>query len=385
MQKNKFFIVFLFVLNLVLALSFVFSSLLLPKYKVYAEELTSAKSMVVIEASTKRVLAEKNMNDQRAMASTTKIMTALLTVENVKNLDEIVSINDNAVGIEGTSMYLRKGEQLTVRELLYGLMLPSGNDAAMALAYYVGGSEEKFVEMMNDKAKSLNLKNTHFANPHGLDAEGHYTSAYDLAVITAEGLKNEAFKEIVSTKNVKVKGSKDGEPRFLSNKNKLLRTFDGCNGVKTGFTDNAGRCFVGSAERDGMTLICVVLSCGPMFEDTANLLDQCFNKYKMREILKEFEVGERIDVISGEKNNVETLTKNAFSYPLSDEEYLNLKIVRNCPESLQAPIKKEQEVGNLQIYLNNNLLFSEKIYTISEVKSTKYLDKIWEVVDNWNI
>ena len=385
MQKNKFFIAFLFVLNLILALGFVFSCFLLPKYKVYADGETSAKSMVVIEAGSGRVLLDKNMDEQRAMASTTKIMTALLTVENVKNLDEVVEINDKAVGIEGTSMYLRKGEKLSVRELLFGLMLPSGNDAAMALAYHVGGSEENFVRMMNEKAESLMLKNTHFANPHGLDADGHYTSAYDLAIITAEGLKNQAFRDIVSTKNVKVKGSKAGEPRFLSNKNKLLRTFEGCNGVKTGFTDNAGRCFVGSAERDGMTLVCVVLNCGPMFEDCAKLLEQCFNKYKMREILKEFEVGERVAVSSGEKQFVETLTKKAFSYPLSDEEYLNLKIVKNLPKSLEAPIKKDEEIGNVEIYLDNNLLFSEKIYTISEVKSIKYLDKIWEVVDNWNI
>ncbi len=385
MQKNKLLIFFLFALNLILAISFVFSSFLLPKYKVYADSETSAKAMVVIEASTGRVLLNKNMNDQRAMASTTKIMTALICVEKVPNLDEVVLIHDNAVGIEGTSMYLRKGEKLSVRELLYGLMLPSGNDAAMALAYYVGGSEENFVKMMNEKAQALGLKNTHFANPHGLDAEGHYTSAYDLAIITAEAMKHKDFKDIVSTKNVRVKGSKADEPRFLSNKNKLLRTFDGCNGVKTGFTDNAGRCFVGSAERDGMTLVCVVLSCGPMFEDCSKLLEKCFNKYKMREILKEFEIGEKIAVTSGEKKYVETLTKKAFSYPLSDEEYSNIKIVKNCSESLEAPIKKEQEVGNLEIYLNNDLLFSEKIYTISEVKSIKYLDKIWEVVDNWNL
>ena len=367
-----------------MAVSFIFSCILSPQ-NVIAEGETSAKAMVVIDANTKRVLKEKNKETELAMASTTKIMTALVTIKNVKNLDEIVNINDNAVGIEGTSMYLRKGEKLTVRELLFGLMLPSGNDAAMALAYHVGKSEENFVNMMNEQAKALNLKHTHFANPHGLDAEGHYTSAYDLAVIAAEALKFDAFKEIVTTKHIKVTGSKENEPRFLSNKNKLLKTLNGCNGVKTGFTDNAGRCFVGSCERDGLTLVCVVLNCGPMFEDCARLIEECFKKYKLREILLPYAESDEIAVENGEKLYVKTGTKHGFTYPLSDEEYLRLKIVKDCPESLQAPIKRDQIIGKIEIYLDNNLLFSENVYTIEDVKSIKYLDKIWEVVDNWNI
>lgn len=384
MQKNKIFYLIILILALVMAVSFIFSCILSPQ-NVIAEGETSAKAMVVIDANTKRVLKEKNKETELAMASTTKIMTALVTIKNVKNLDEIVNINDNAVGIEGTSMYLRKGEKLTVRELLFGLMLPSGNDAAMALAYHVGKSEENFVNMMNEQAKALNLKHTHFANPHGLDAEGHYTSAYDLAVIAAEALKFDAFKEIVTTKHIKVTGSKENEPRFLSNKNKLLKTLNGCNGVKTGFTDNAGRCFVGSCERDGLTLVCVVLNCGPMFEDCARLIEECFKKYKLREILLPYAESDEIAVENGEKLYVKTGTKHGFTYPLSDEEYLRLKIVKDCPESLQAPIKRDQIIGKIEIYLDNNLLFSENVYTIEDVKSIKYLDKIWEVVDNWNI
>lgn len=384
LKNRKIFVIGLIILAVIMISSFLCSSFLTSKNKVLAEDCP-AKSMVVIEADSRRVLNDKNKDERLAMASTTKIMTALVTCKNVKDFDEVVAINDNAVGIEGTSMYLKKGEKLTVKELLYGLMLPSGNDTAMALAYYVGGSEERFVEMMNEQAKELNLQNTHFANPHGLDAGGHYTSAYDLAIITAEALKNDTFKEIVSTKNIRVTGSKENEPRFLSNKNKLLKTLEGCTGVKTGFTDNAGRCFVCSCTRDGMTLISVVLNCGPMFEESAKLLNACFEKYKMREILEPYAQGENIKVSNGESDFVQTVTKHGFSYPLTDEEFNNIKIVRNQPEILDAPVVKEQKIGEIEIYLDKNLLFKENIYTMENVKSTKYLDKIWEIVDEWNI
>lgn len=384
LKNRKIFVIGLIILAVIMISSFLCSSFLTSKNKVLAEDCP-AKSMVVIEADSRRVLNDKNKDERLAMASTTKIMTALVTCKNVKDFDEVVAINDNAVGIEGTSMYLKKGEKLTVKELLYGLMLPSGNDAAMALAYYVGGSEERFVEMMNEQAKDLNLQNTHFANPHGLDAGGHYTSAYDLAIITAEALKNDTFKEIVSTKNIRVTGSKENEPRFLSNKNKLLKTLEGCTGVKTGFTDNAGRCFVCSCTRDGMTLISVVLNCGPMFEESTKLLNTCFEKYKMREILEPYAQGENIKVSNGESDFVQTVTKHGFSYPLTDEEFNNIKIVRNQPEILDAPVVKEQKIGEIEIYLDKNLLFKENIYTMENVKSTKYLDKIWEIVDEWNI
>ncbi len=384
LKNRKIFVIGLIILAVIMISSFLCSSFLTSKNKVLAEDCP-AKSMVVIEADSRRVLNDKNKDERLAMASTTKIMTALVTCKNVKDFDEVVAINDNAVGIEGTSMYLKKGEKLTVKELLYGLMLPSGNDAAMALAYYVGGSEERFVEMMNEQAKELNLQNTHFANPHGLDADGHYTSAYDLAIITAEALKNDTFKEIVSTKNIRVTGSKENEPRFLSNKNKLLKTLEGCTGVKTGFTDNAGRCFVCSCTRDGMTLISVVLNCGPMFEESAKLLNACFEKYKMREILEPYAQGENIKVSNGESDFVQTVTKHGFSYPLTDEEFNNIKIVRNQPEIIDAPVVKEQKIGEIEIYLDKNLLFKENIYTMENVKSTKYLDKIWEIVDEWNI
>ena len=351
---------------------------------VFADDSPS-KAMVVIEKNSKRVLNEKNKDECLAMASTTKIMTALITCENTKNFDEVIFVDDRAVGIEGTSMYLKHGEKFTVKELLLGLMLPSGNDAAMALAYHVGGSEENFVKMMNEKVEKLQLKNTHFVNPHGLDAEGHFTSAYDLACITAEAMKNEMFREIVATKNVAITDYENSEPRFLHNKNRCFKFLEGCTGVKTGFTDNAGRCFVCSAERNGMELIAVVLNCGPMFEECARLIDEGFKNYKLYNLIEGYSFGDEIKVESGEKDFVGTVTKESFSYPLTNEEYTKVNIVRNQPDSLEAYIEKDKIIGSLEVYLGEELLHKQKIYTLDEVKSIKYLDKIWEVVDNWNI
>ena len=235
-----------------------------------AENLyTSASGGCVIEGSTGRVLFEKNKDKKLAMASTTKIMTAITAIENCDDLDEKFEVSPKAVGIEGTSLYLRKGDVYSTRDLLYALMLISGNDASVAIAEHIAGSTSEFVTLMNEKAKEIGAVNSHFANTHGLDEDGHYTTAYDLAKITAYALNNDTFREIVSTQSTKIINSKDGqeEARYLRNKNKLLFKLDGCIGVKTGFTNDAGRCLVSAIERNGMRLISVVLNCGPMFEE----------------------------------------------------------------------------------------------------------------------
>ena len=381
-MENKRFLFFCVFALLVLIISncFNFNG---PKTAVAEESF--AKAMVLIEKNSGRVLNEKNKDEKLPMASTTKIMTALIACQNTTDFNQIVNINDAAVGIEGSSMYLKKGEKLSVKDLLFGLMLPSGNDAAMALAYHIGGSEENFVKMMNQKAKELNLKNTHFVNPHGLDAQGHYTSAYDLALISAEAMKNDMFRGIVATKNATIPGSDEFQPRYLHNKNRCFKFLDGCTGVKTGFTDNAGRCFVCSAERDGMELIAVVLNCQPMFEECARLIENGFEKYKMYCLIDEYCIGDEIKVLDGEKDFVKTITKSKFSYPLTEEEYLQVNIVRNQPEFLEAEVEKDKVIGCLEIYLGKDLLNKQEIYTLEKIKSIKYLDKIWEVVDNWNV
>ena len=283
---------------------------------------TTAKACVVMERNSGRVLYEKNPHEQLPMASTTKIITAL-TVLNNCNLDEVVTVPAKACGIEGSSIYLRQGEKLTVKELLYGLMLRSGNDCAIALALHVGGSIEGFAQMMNKTAADLGCQNSNFVNPHGLHDANHYTSASDLATITCQALKNEQFAEIVSTKSVKIANDGYDYPRVLVNKNKLLANFCDADGVKTGFTKKAGRCFVGSATRNGMQVVVVVLNCGPMFEETAKMLDVAFANYTNVCIVPQNKLCGAI--YKGGKPTY-YCCKEQFCYPVTSQEKLTRKI-----------------------------------------------------------
>lgn len=376
-MKRK--IIFNLLLVLIVNLTFIF-----PKHNVYADSIPSAaKSMVVIEQDSNRILYEKNCNEKLAMASTTKIVTALTVLNNCKNLEEIVDINDNAVGIEGTSIYLRKGEKLSVKELLYGLILASGNDCATALAYHIGGDVSTFCKMMRQTAENCGATNSNFMNAHGLDENGHYTTALDLAKITAVALKNKDFQDIITTKNIRITGSAKDSYRYLKNKNKLLWTNEYCNGVKTGFTDNAGRCFVGSATKDNMTIITVVFNCGPMFEETEQLFNLTFDNYQMVNLLQPYKYLKQIKVEDGKEEYIKVYTKKGFSYPLSNEERNKITINIDLPHTLQAPLEKEKIVGNLNIYLENNLLFSEKIYTMNSVKSTNFYDNLKTILNEW--
>ncbi len=248
-----------------------------------APKLT-AKSAALVEASTGRLLYGLNEDKRLPMASTTKVMTALVAIEHGELGEEIV-IPPQACGIEGSSMYLEAGEKQTLENLLYGLMLRSGNDAATAIALHIGGTVTGFAQMMNDTAVRLGCENTRFVNPHGLPADGHYTTASDLARIAAYAMCNPVFSRITSTERATVPW--DGKPwdRAMVNKNKLLYTYEGANGVKTGYTKAAGRCLVAGAVREDMQLVSVVLSCGPMYEECADLLDFGFESYDMRVVL----------------------------------------------------------------------------------------------------
>ena len=279
MKRSKIYSILCLFFVVIFLLSFLFGGLRVLRGRTLASDYyTSAKAMCTMEVNSKRILYSKNMDEKMAMASTTKIMTAITAIENSNDLDKKFEISPKAVGISGTSLYLRKGEIFSLRELLYGLMLVSGNDASVAIGEKVAGSVQSFVELMNKTAEKIGAKNTHFDNTHGLDSKTHYTTAYDLALITSYAMQNEIFKEIVSTKNIKITNS-DGKVRYLKNKNKLLTSLDGCNGVKTGFTDDAGRCYVGSCEREGMTIVCVVLNCGPMFEECGAFINKAFDEY----------------------------------------------------------------------------------------------------------
>lgn len=347
-------------------------------------DFSSAKSMCVIEASSGRILREKECNIQLPMASTTKIMTALIALENCIDLDEVFDVDNRASGIEGTSMYLQTNERLTMRELLYGLMLNSGNDAATAIAYKIGGGElQNFVNMMNKKCEQLNLKNTHFANPHGLDNENHYTSSYDLALITAKAMENETFREIVSTKVKKVSGNSKVEARFLRNKHKLLGQMEGCEGVKTGFTDNARRCCVTSVKRENMRLICVVLNCQDMFEESKKQLEQAFKDYKLECTLEPYYLVGSTKVDNGKIDEIKLITANSHFYPLKQGEKDLLRYEMTQIQTLTAPVNKGQIIGKLQIYFVNELIGEEDVVALESVEENTVFDKVQDVIDKW--
>ncbi len=272
-------------LLLLLAVSLMVSCVILPIQGEQADApylpppSVSAQSAVLMLAQTGDRVYEKEADIRLPMASTTKIMTALVALD-LADPDQVITVAPEAVGTEGSSIYLTEGEALTLEQLLYALLLESANDAAVAIACGVSGSVEKFAAEMNKKAAALGLKNTHFVNPHGLDHEEHYTTAYELAVITRHALQNPLFKTIVSTRKTTIPHESPDSARLLVNHNKMLRLYEGCIGVKTGFTKRSGRCLVSAAERDGVTLISVTINAPDDWDDHADLLDYGFSKYR---------------------------------------------------------------------------------------------------------
>lgn len=372
------------ILSLLFALLFLFSFLYSGiKVLTMADgSLTSAKSMCTMEAGSKRVLYSKNMNEELPMASTTKIMTAITAIENCDNLDKSFEISPKAVGISGTSLYLRKGEVFTMRDLLYGLMLISGNDASVAIGEEISGSDKAFVNLMNETAKKIGANNTHFDNTHGLDSKSHYTTAYDLALITSYAMQNETFREIVSTKNIKITNA-EGKTRYLKNKNKLLTSLEGCDGVKTGFTDDAGRCYVASCTRDEMTVVCVVLNCGPMFEEAGMLLNKAFEEYHLIDLTSGYSYIDKIKVKEGEKDYIQIGTYQKYLYPLKVEEFKKVKYVYNIQKEIEAPVTKGSEVGEIKIFIDKNLHFCEKVYTMGNVRRNSIWQKLKDLIEQW--
>lgn len=345
---------------------------------------SSAKAMCVLEAESERIIAEKKYDLKLAMASTTKIATAITAIEHLTDdLDTKYIVPDSAVGIEGTSMYLKKGEEISKRELLYGLMLSSGNDSAMALALLTSNTEKEFCELMNETAKKAGAINTNFVNPHGLDTDNHYTTAKDLALITAYALKNKLFAEISATKNCVIEKTNKYETRYLRNKNKLLHTLDNCIGVKTGFTDNAGRCIVVATEKNNMKLICVLFNCPDMFEEGARLLNYLNNNYDMIEVVKANNYITSIPVKNGNKNIIRLYAQDSFIYPLSKEEQKSLEVVYDFPKSVEAPVDKEKIIGKINIFMNKQLLFSTNICTIDSVEILNKNKELSDIIQNW--
>lgn len=276
-------------------------------------QAVSAKRAYVVDAISGRVLYEREPDQRSLIASTTKIMTALVVCEQCNVLDRM-RIPKEAVGIEGSSMYLKEGEVLSIQELLYGLMLSSGNDAAVALAIYCGGTVEGFAGLMNDKARNLKLTGTHFENPNGLDSPGHYSTAHDLAVLASYAMENPIFYKTVSAKSVKT-----GD-RYLTNHNKLLWQVEGADGVKTGFTKAAGRILVSSATRNGRRLITVTIDDPNDWQDHKALLEEGFSRYRIERVVNAGDQVGTLEVAGGVDQRVAVLAAADFDYALAPEE-----------------------------------------------------------------
>lgn len=337
-----------------------------------------AGGAALMEVGTMRLLAEKDAHRRLPMASTTKIMTALLALEHC-SLDEIVTVPREAYGVEGSSMYLNQGEKLLLSDLLYGLMLTSGNDAAVAIACHVAGSVEAFAELMNARAAELGCTDTHFVTPNGLHDEQHYTTAYDLCRIAAAGMQNEAFRQIVGTTYHQT--ASGDLSRTLKNKNKVLWQYEGGNGVKTGYTKAAGRCLAFSAERDGTMLVGVVLNCPDMWNDAYALLDYGFEAYETRRVVDAGACIAYAGIAGGTKKGLAIFTKEAILYPLArdDSDVIEWRI--DCPASLTAPVAAGQEVGELTLLVNGAPVTRTALVT-ADAAAAADLAYYWEQISS---
>ncbi len=333
----------------------------------------SAKSAILYEPKTKTVLFEKDSRTERPMASTTKIMTALVAIEHA-DLSEMVTVPRAVVGTEGTSMYLKENERLSVSDLLYGLLLRSGNDAAAALAHHIGkGDVGRFTEMMNQTAKDIGMENSCFKNPSGLPEEGHFSTAYDMALLASRALDNPRFSEIVATKEKTVAG------RPLSNHNKMLRLYDGANGVKTGFTKAAGRCLVSSAERDGMTLVAVTLSAPDDWDDHTEMLDYGFGNFALKKYSPENITLPKLHVVGGASDEVFVDVCGELSFLTEKGKENNIKAEISLPRFVYAPVTSGDVVGEIKYVLNGEVLGSLSVVscdTVQECECKSFIRKI---------
>ena len=305
----------------------------------------SAASALLMDADSGRILYRLDENTPRPIASTTKLMTALVAAECLEDLSQTVTIRREWTGVEGTSLYLKPGEKLTAQTLLYGLLLHSGNDAAVAPAAHCAGDVDTFVSWMNQRAKDLGMRNTHFSDPNGLGDENHYASALDMARLAVACLENETVAEIVATKSIALEG------RSLTNHNKLLWRYEGCTGMKTGYTRQAGRTLVSSAQREGQTLVCVTLNDANDWTDHQALLDYSFAHYPRTVLAQEGEILAQVPVQGSLLRSLSVSPRETVAYPLQEGETVTMEM--DLPEEVQAPVLEGEIAGSLRFFCNN--------------------------------
>ena len=347
----------------------------------------NSRRYVVFDRNSKMVLFGKNEDVKSAMASTTKIMTAIIVLEKT-NLNDIVEVSNKAALTGGSRLGLKTNDKISVRDLLYGLMLKSGNDAAIALAEYVGGDVLGFANYMNQKAKEIGLENTHFVTPHGLDNSDHYTTAEELAILTDYALNNELFAKIVGTKQTTI--NINGNPKTIGNTNELLGTLNGVVGVKTGFTNGAGRCLVTETKRDGKDIIVVVLGADTKkyrTSDSIKLIEYTFSNYIKANLKEEINNslenwksinGSRINVIKGKKEILDLSKIKIEECEIEDillnknNEKININI--NTISQIEAPVNKNETIGILSIKINDKLLKKLRIKYVENIEKKDFVD-----------
>ena len=337
----------------------------------------SAQAAILVEAETGEVLYKKNSHQKRPPASTTKIMTGILAIE-LGDLDDKVVASSNAANEGGSSIYLETGEKLTLEEMVYGLLLKSGNDAAVAIAEYIANSVEDFADLMNQKALEVGALNTTFKNPNGLPQEGHLTTAYDLAQIARYSLEDKTFAQIVATPEKRISWPGNDWDRILKNTNRLLNLSDTIDGVKTGYTRRAGKCLVASETRDGQRLISVVLKSNNPWGETEKLLDygfENFNRYKL------VEKGELLHKFNfNEKHKLGIKAAKEFNFVSSDVDRINVKREVNLNKDLSLPISKGQKIGNLSFYKNDKLLGKVDLIADREIPNSSFVKLINDLI-----
>lgn len=342
--------------------------------------VVNALAAIVVEESSGRILFARNATQKRSIASTTKIMTALVALEE-GSLDDVVTISKRAATIGGSTVGLQTGQKYTLKELLFAMLMISGNDAAIAIAEHVGGTVEQFADLMNKKARTLGAKNSHFVTPHGLDRENQFSTAHDLAIITIEALKNPLFAEIVSTTSSSISG------HHLYNTNELLGSCPGVDGVKTGYTGKAGRCLVTTARRGDMRLISVVLG-SPTKNARASasraLLDYCFTNFAMHKLQQAGDVYARVPVSRGIGENIELKVENDIEVPLSKLELELLEAESSVPDVLNAPVYAGVDTGFVEYAVNGEMLGRSMLKTSKNIRKKVITDYMKEVLYSWS-
>ncbi len=337
----------------------------------------TAKSAIVIDAATGKVLYEKDADSQRYPASTTKIMTLIVALER-GNLDDIVTVSKNASQTEGSTLWLEPGEKMKLSDLLYGMMLISGNDATVAVAEHIAGSVDAFARLMTEKAKEIGAKDTSFVNSSGLPDPMHYTTAHDMARITAYGYKNPMFRQIVSTKEKQLPWADKGYNRQLDNENRMLWLYDGGNGVKTGYTDAAGRCLVSGAERGGIQLISVVLDSTYMWNDSIALLNYGFSKVHPVKLAAKNSTVKTVEVAAGQKKSLDLKVAEDLIVPAAEDEKNECSKVIDTPDKVYAAVHKGDVIGQLVVMYDGRKVAAADLVAAESIEKKSFFAALYQ-------